>query len=387
MPPYEDRMSKPKRPKRRRNRRPSNITVERTYDPFPKSGLVKQNEPFIRKRVHEFCRQNPGLNRQQVLFRAVEIAIGAESAYKPERGSFATYLIWRLKELHRLYDEDDRGTPIHCAKGELAQDKAEERGEKVELNFSGGNNGARLKFDLQWWLPRLGSAIVNCIGSLGALGDLIPTLALRHRVKAGIQLGSDNAPTINERISADLPEVVRQQPIGETLKGWVRAIFDNAIRRQREADDEAQKRAVGDHSPTFLEADQHAVEVRFPGARRPPKYLPTHVPLASLDTPIGETGEGSAPRSLHEIVGEDAKLADVVIGDGVDKQVDTMRWALEEVRPSLSKNEQLVADEMLRRLEGHRSRGLAGLGISKGYASKLWHGVAGKVADKIRGRK
>ena len=57
-------MSKPKRPKRRRNRRSGNIIIDQAYDPFPKSGLVKQYEPFIRKEVTKYCRQYPSLFRQ-----------------------------------------------------------------------------------------------------------------------------------------------------------------------------------------------------------------------------------------------------------------------------------------------------------------------------------
>src|SRR5262249_23416698 len=103
----------------------------------------------------------------------------------------------------------------------------------------------------------------------------IPTLASRHRLAAGVQLGgSDNAPATEQRISENLPEFLRQQPVGEVLKGWTKAFIDHLIRRQREADDEAQKRSAGDHSPTFLEAEQNPIDLRFPGARRPPKYLP-----------------------------------------------------------------------------------------------------------------
>src|SRR5262245_1138362 len=61
------------------------------------------------------------------------------------------------------------------------------------------------------------------------------------------------------------------------------------------------------------------------------------------------------------------------------------------LRPSLRKKELPVADRMLEILDGHRSHSLTELardmGRSKGQVSKLWHGVAGKVAEKIRGRK
>jgi len=71
--------------------------------------------------------------------------------------------------------------------------------------------------------------------------------------------------------------------------------------------------------------------------------------------------------------------------------VNKMRWALNELRPTLPKNELRVAARMLDILDGHRSYSQADLaaemGRSKGQVSKLWHGVAEKVADKIRSRK
>jgi hypothetical protein len=54
---------------------------EPAYDPFPKSGLVKQYEPFIKKWVGKFLKQYPRLDRQDVMFRAVERAHAAERTF------------------------------------------------------------------------------------------------------------------------------------------------------------------------------------------------------------------------------------------------------------------------------------------------------------------
>src|SRR5262249_8367332 len=99
-----------------------------------------------------------------VLFRAVELAFAAEKAFKPALGSFTTYVGHRLKELHRLHDQEENATssPVHYSKGELEQDEAEERGEEVELEFSGGN-GPRLTFDFQWWLAKLASNVISSL--------------------------------------------------------------------------------------------------------------------------------------------------------------------------------------------------------------------------------
>ena len=44
------------RKRKRRNRRPGNIKNNPLYDPFPKAGLVKQYEPYIRKVVGQFAK-------------------------------------------------------------------------------------------------------------------------------------------------------------------------------------------------------------------------------------------------------------------------------------------------------------------------------------------
>src|SRR5262249_39990814 len=137
------------------------------------------------------------------------------------------------------------------------------------------------------------------------------------------------------------------------------------------------------------EAEQNPIDLRFPGARRPPKYLPLRLPLASMDAPIRTDNSGDAAAdeagNLHEIIGGGAAQS------RLQQQAGTRRWALKELRPSLRKNELPVADHMLDILDGHRSHSLtelaADIGRSKGQVSKLWDRVAGKVAEKIRGRK
>ena len=88
--------------RKRKSKGSGNIKAETTYDPFPKSGLVRQYEPFIRKRVGEFCKRYPGLQRDGVLFEAIRIAQKAEKKFKPELGNdFSTFLEPYLKGLNR----------------------------------------------------------------------------------------------------------------------------------------------------------------------------------------------------------------------------------------------------------------------------------------------
>jgi hypothetical protein len=63
-----------------------NIKAESAYDPFPRSGLVKQFEPFIRKEVGKFCKRYPKLRRDDVLFEAIRLALTAEKKFNPKLG-------------------------------------------------------------------------------------------------------------------------------------------------------------------------------------------------------------------------------------------------------------------------------------------------------------
>ena len=168
--------------KKRRNRRhrplEGNIKAKPIYDPFPKDGLVKQYEPYIRKVVGEFAKHYPRVSHQDFLFRAVELAHAAEKTFKPELGfDFSTYLggfarDGRLKELHRLHDklEKDDGVEIYRTEEDIAHEKVEEDGEPTDpVNFAGGGNGVRLLFDLQWWEALLSDIACHFEGAIGPM--------------------------------------------------------------------------------------------------------------------------------------------------------------------------------------------------------------------------
>ena len=120
---------------------------------------------------------------------------------------------------------------------------------------------------------------------------------------------ADNAARAHARISQDLPRVLEQQPPGTTLIGWIKAAIDHLVRRQREADSEAEKRRVGDHSPTFLEALRNAVDVRFYRGRRSPRFLRKWMPMARLDDAYshqdGADGDSDWKTSLHDTIVEE----------------------------------------------------------------------------------
>jgi hypothetical protein len=350
------------------------------YDPFPKTGLVKQHERFIRDEVDRFCRAYPRLRHQDVLFRAVELAIAAERTFKPELGAnFKTHVTHRLKELHRLHDKQEQaeGVLIYRTDEDLAHEKAEEEGEPTDpIDFAGGGNGVRLVFDLQWWEALLSDLISRV---------LHPTTERRHRLKLGLQLRkSDNAIEAHNRLSADLPQVVKQQPPDSELMGWIRAVIDHDIRRQREADAEAQKRLNGDHSPTFLEAIRNAVDLKFYKGRRPPRFLPKWMPMARLDDmwshhPNSDTEVEINP---HEVT------AAPDTSSTYEKELQAAMEAVKAVRPTLTNtNEIAVLNALEAVLEGRTGGGLdriaKDLGMLKGTVSK----VARRLAGKFRVRK
>ena len=264
--------------KNRRGR--GNIQDETPYDPFPKTGLVKQYEPFIRNYVQRFCNGYPGLNCEYVLFRAVEIALQAEKAFKADVATFPTYVIHRLKELRRLQDKEDksRSTPIFRTAEDLAAEREAERGEEVAPIFDKSNSGERLVIDRQWSISRDQHNPV--VGS----DPVWPTITARFRVFIAARATS----WVRECMLEYLPILwTTGRGSDPVLKGRIRAVIDHLKRRQREIEAEE-----GGHSPVFLEAEPTHADVRFPRPRNPPRYLPTRNPIVSLDAPA-EDEEGN----------------------------------------------------------------------------------------------
>jgi hypothetical protein len=345
-----------------KKRRPGNIHDDRPYDPFPKTGLVKQYEPFIRNHVQKFCNGYPGLNREYVLFRAIEIALQAEKAFKADVASFPTYLIHRLKELRRLQDEEDKGrsTPIFRTAEDLAAEKEAERGEEVVPIFDKSNSGERVVIDRQWSISRDQSDPV--VGR----DPVWPTITARFRVF----IAARATPWVRERMLEYLPILwTTGRGSDPVLRGRIRAVIDHLKRRQREIEAEE-----GSHTPVFLEAEPTDADVRFPRPRNPPRYLPTHHPIVSLDAPVED--EDGNKTSLHDVIGPTIEI------DATEGQRTALKDAAETIRPDLNPTEQRMLDQMLA-LRGGMADGSRRLGINKGYGSRVWNGLV----EKIRWRK
>jgi len=63
----------------------------------------------------------------------------------------------------------------------------------------------------------------------------------------------------------------------------MRAVIDHQVRRQREADGEAENRQNGDFGAVLLEAEDQKADVKFHKGRRPPRFRPERKAIVSLD--------------------------------------------------------------------------------------------------------
>jgi hypothetical protein len=350
----------------------SNIQSGEAYDPFPKTGLTRQYEPFIRQYVTDFCKQYPKVSRSDALFEAVKISIEFEPKFKTESGlDFSTPLRHHLKGLKRILVNSEAAHNkrlIHAASipdvteddyseesspdvknsdapGEIAkklvsdagaagvfdQRVAEEKLEALPVTSGTGGNGTRIKLDLN-------SSVIG-----RQLYSKEPHYALR----------------IIDRLSVDLRILIGCSPV---LAGRMRAVIAHGERCQREADREAENQRNGDYRSVFLEAhDTLRPDIQF----RPLKEQAA--PKLDASKPVSES------RDLTRL---DPVLREYSQGD----RAALLVGAAEAMRPSLDKRECAILDWLL---NPHR-RNLTALakqvGITKGYASKL----RGRVLDLLR---
>jgi hypothetical protein len=213
----------------------SNIKNDPEYDPFPKTGLTKKYEPFIRKWVTAFCKRYPRVRRQDALAEAVKIAVELEPKFDTSRAKdFSTAMRHHLKGLKRILVDSEQNHSkhlIHAKDGEVPEEIAKRRmlddwasaqfdrraGEEAQptevLSFGSGGNGARITIQTKG-------------------------------VTVGIQLpGSTDPLEVIERLSPDLRIVISYNM--PAIKGQIRAVVADSERRQREADQEAENQRLG----------------------------------------------------------------------------------------------------------------------------------------------
>jgi hypothetical protein len=118
-------------PKKRRG----NIEPLDGPDPFPRTGLTKEYEPFIRGYAGKIFRNWPGSQYEEILNDLVRLSVAAERHHKPEKGKFGTLLFWRFKRITRLLRKSRQqlpGGPSKSTKEDLERERAEAAGEPTQ---------------------------------------------------------------------------------------------------------------------------------------------------------------------------------------------------------------------------------------------------------------
>jgi hypothetical protein len=388
-----------------------NIKPGRAFDPFPRHPcLVNKYRRRIENEVDRFQRQYPNVPRQDILIEAVRLATRAEQLFKPGRGSFATYVTYRLRELHRFCERWDGHVQIQVYEDpafKTWQEDQERGGTPREIEFGGSNAPQRLRFDWQWAINEALSDLVNYITYWTAGGNRRPNKSVpsrgalrpgvveppplppldtvwrkikkRWRVVFGLATHSDPralADRINELRDTMLPD---QEP-SECFGGYLAGAVDHLERRQREADSEAEKRAAGDYSPTFLEAERLTDVQWNVRAKQPPRFAPKYVPVCSLQDAWSIPGDEKGERiDLSEQVASPVQPSP-------EPSIVEAITRIEDERQSMSRVENIAADVAIETIRG-KPFSLSDLAIklkmTKSGASKVWT----RTIDKLAGRK
>jgi hypothetical protein len=324
-----------------KNRR-GNIESVDSPDPFPRDGLTKQYEPFIRDYAGWVCKKWPTAVYDEVLNDLVRLSVEAEPHHKPELGKFGTVLFWRLKRITRLLRKDQQQVKIPGpSKEEREAARAEEKRRKDEeatapVVYRGGN-GTRITIDRQWTAN--GSAFC------------------RHRVKIGLQLkSSDEATARNamEQVSGALNKLLDDRPIV-------------AIRSDIEG-------VLGEYA-----------DIQFYKGRKPPNFhkWPTGVVMVSFDQVVCQDEDGK-DLTYADVLADGRSACLNMPGHDRDAQVDRLRQAIEAERPFFSPKELDVLAWKLDPDGGRLSHWAAKNGISKGYASKLDRRIQDKLGNRMK---
>jgi hypothetical protein len=300
-----------------------NIKAEKAYDPFPKTGLVKQYEPFIRTWVADFCQQFPWVNHGDVLVEAVLQADKAAKRFKPELGhDFSTLCGLYLKKLYAMQEEEKGWS--HAAPTDWAQ----EQEKAPQILFPGGANGTRLAFD-RWKF---------------ANNDKRKGIVIGMRLNGSSE---SHARGVNERISAAL-DVLQSYDDQPGALGRIRAAVDHLERRQREEEQEAEDRRFGIYAPTFLEVRPVDLHMQRYEAKTPrhSNVFPDHDKVAKRDR-VEEGWQNSLGTILHPK--NSSRLSPLKSRGLSGDEIDSAQTRFEDIvgpvlRPRLSPDERAVWD-------------------------------------------
>jgi hypothetical protein len=342
-----------------------NIKNDKAYDPFPRTGLVKEYEPFIRARVADFCKQYPLVDYQIALFEAVKIAVEYEPKFKPElKFDFSTPLRWELKGLKRkLVDKEQAHNKhlIHAKDGEVSEEILKQRAADDAAAALHDRRAAEEKLDA---LPV----------SYGTGGNAAKVAFQAKGVTIGFRLfGATSAEALTDRFvwnsafmdrtSADLRILLGDQP---RLKDRMRAVIAHNERMEREADQEAENRRAGDYSPVFLE----------PRADLQPDI--------QISQPRQRTTKPNVPKPVRISEKPDIRRLDPILEQfDHSERVALLTAAAEALRPALDDKEGAILDWLLSPRDRTLTAVAGEIDITKGYASKLQGKILGKLHKRM----
>ena len=346
---------------------------DRSYDPFPKTGPIKDYEPLIRDTVSKCCKLYPWARRTDVLCEAVLLAQKALDKFDPARGwKFGTLLILYLRGLPKMFEEE-RGWSHSDPSLELEQ---QEPSPAVAIP-PGGANGTRVWFD--WW--RFGPGV-------------------RNGIKVGFRLhgrSEDYVKDASARIKAALQAFADQDIKDDVVLGRLRAALDHAERCAREAQQEAEDRARGDHSPVFLEVRPIAYGLK-PYQARTPRQSPR---MANIRNREGEYDKrGSWEDTWHLSLGgilypggvltpgsNRGRLVQHISG----KWVELNRWRVDRaiafLRPTLNAKEAAVMDGIVSELNNSVfpvEQVAAQIGMQERGVYKIRERLVKRISERVR---
>lgn len=324
-----------------------NIKDEPAYDPFPKDGLVKKFEPFIRKKAGEWHKKYRWLRYDEILFELVQIALRAGPKFKPELGyQFSTFLEPYFQRIHRYAERELRLQRLNVSILDGGFQEAQEDEEAKEAKtpdgvFYAGPNGPRFTLDFQW-------------------------MEGTKRKRAVVRVRIAN-PQIIKRASPDARILAGMKNGLDVRQAYIRAVLDHHERSQKEIEQEK-----------LLEAKPitGGVDIKERKGREPPRFLPDHLPIVSL---------GDAYTHDDEWVGSLAET--IAAGATPDSPELAVIEAIKAERSFLTPLQMAIADWMLGLFAGteERSQGQLAddLGKSEGYASKQRKQVEEKVKKRL----
>ena len=122
------------------------------YDPFPKTGYVRQFKNAILKQFTKFLKKYPDVPKQDALYKFIELAAEAEKRFKPELGySFWTFCKPYLKGAYRELVEKERKYQKHIV------DMDPGLAERINVRAATGR-----AFDPHGEMPRAIVSVVDC---------------------------------------------------------------------------------------------------------------------------------------------------------------------------------------------------------------------------------